>query len=75
MPDEPHQPPGPIERWPCGLDCQYATALAGTYGDWIWCTHPKVGGRLMRDGLECAYFRAQGEPAPLPPVEKPPGAM
>ena len=46
------------QQWPCGPDCRQAQPMAGTYGKWHWCNHPEVGGKAVRDGLECIYFEA-----------------
>ena len=54
----PTAPATPSVRMPCGPDCAYARVLPGSYGEWIWCEHPLVGGRLMREGIECGSFQS-----------------
>jgi hypothetical protein len=56
--------------WPCGPECRHARALAGTYGEWLWCDDPKAGGCIVRAGHECAYYN----PIPNPPRVQIPAA-
>jgi len=55
-------PPRAGMIWPCGPECRHGRTLPGTYGEWLWCDHPKAGGCIVRAGHECANY----DPSPKP---------
>ncbi|MBM3854698.1 MAG: hypothetical protein FJ399_16355 [Verrucomicrobia bacterium] len=42
--------------WPCGPECRHAQVMPGTYGEWLWCTHPANDRHVARAGLECLSY-------------------
>lgn len=56
-------PPRAGMTWPCGPECRHGRTLAGTYGEWLWCDHPKAGGCIVRAGHECDNYDPSPKPA------------
>ena len=56
------------QQWPCGPECHHAQPMTGTYGEWLWCNQPQIGGRVVREGHDCPRFQAALSTEPISPL-------
>jgi hypothetical protein len=42
--------------------------MTGTYGEWLWCNQPQIGGRVVREGHDCPRFQAALSTEPISPL-------
>jgi hypothetical protein len=54
------------QQWPCGPECAFARPMTNTYGEWLWCQHPQLGGHAAHAGHDCPYYRATAAAEPGP---------
>jgi hypothetical protein len=56
------------QQWPCGPECEFARPMTGTYGEWLWCNNPQLGGHAAPAGRDCPNYHAASSTAPSPPL-------
>ncbi len=59
----------PWQQWPCGPECGFARPMTGTYGEWLWCNNPQLGGHAAHANHDCPYYRARAAAEPGPALE------